>query len=618
MCGLFAIFLKRPLAAEDIAVGRRATLALAHRGPDGAGEWIDAENGVFIGHRRLTIVDLSDASAQPMRRGDWVLASNGEIYGYQALRERLQALGLDFRTTGDTEVLLNAWRHWGEACLDELDGMFAFVIWDGERAHAATDPFGEKPLYYAETDDGVYFSSEIGPLVDALGLAPELGSDALMAFLAIGTIPAPDTAYPTVRRAPAASLLRVEGGRVTAERQYWTPPWGEPGRGPVAPLSEPAIDRLEEVLTTSLEDRFQADVPVCAFLSSGVDSTLVAALATRRLGREVPCLTVAFRQGRAVDEAPAAAAIAGYLKQPHQVLESGTVTDNVVGDLFSLFGQPNDNLTVLSVREMSRLARRQYKVALTGLGGDELFFGYRKHHQMYRLRPYLGLPEGLRVWGGRAAHRFRGLHPRLGQVADLVGLSDDERYAAQKTQGIVHWLRELPGWNDWARRHFSAPDTAIELLGPRYDVARTMPDSLLTAQDLASMRESLELRCPFLNRKLMGAVAEHDPRAFLAFGRKSVLYRMLYRHVPKTLLHESKFGFTYPSDRFLAAFGDRRPELPGLAPALIDKAWRRRTEGDNWRRISIRMALASTFLADRSEARRSDPVIEEAAAAQMR
>jgi asparagine synthase (glutamine-hydrolysing) len=182
MCGIFGLFLNRPLTEADVALGRAGTVALTHRGPDGEGEWIDGERGVFLGHRRLSIIDLTEASAQPMERGGSVIAYNGEIYNFRDLRSELEGKGVDFRSSGDAEVLLQAWREWGERALDRFDGMFAFSIWDGEKAHFAVDPFGEKPLFWAETTDGVYVSSELKPLVDLLDLKPSI-SDELAAAL---------------------------------------------------------------------------------------------------------------------------------------------------------------------------------------------------------------------------------------------------------------------------------------------------------------------------------------------------------------------------------------------------------------------------------------------------
>ena len=555
---------------------------------------MDGDRGVYLGHRRLAILDLTDASAQPMTRDGVALTYNGEIYNHQDLRNRLRGAGVTFRSTGDVEVVLEAWRTWHEEMLEHLDGMFAFAVWDGHRAIAATDPFGEKPLYFTETRDGVYLCSELGPLVGCLKPPPRLEGANLVALLTVGCIPAPETAFAGVKRCTPGTKIIVRAGKVESVRRYWSPPIGTPGRRAPQPLGEVDLDRIEDVLADSIRTRLHADVPVCAFLSSGVDSSLIVALA-KRLGRDVPCITVAFSQGRSVDESLAAGAIARHLGLPHEVLAGGNPEADAANSVLSLFGQPNDNLTALSVRDMSRLARARFKVALTGLGGDELFYGYRKHLLVWRLRRLLESPESLRLAAGAVAHRLRAASGKFGAFADLVGVRGWELVAAHKTIGILTWLRELPGWAEWAQSHFAASRTPVILRVPEYDVSQTMPDSLLPAQDLGSMAESLELRSPFLNRRLADQMAQFDPRSLLGFGRKSVLYRLLERHVPAALTLQRKVGFIFPHDRFLAAMPKSVPVVPGVEPSMVRTAWRRRGRGGGWLRLSVRLALAAAF-----------------------
>ncbi|MBT5666020.1 MAG: asparagine synthetase B, partial [Rhodospirillaceae bacterium] len=326
MCGIFGLLFNRPLTAADIALGRAGTAALAHRGPDGDGEWMDADKGVFFGHRRLSIIDLGDGGSQPMHRDNSVLTYNGELYNYRALRTALAQEGVRCSSQSDTEVLLRALTQWGEGAFDRFDGMFALALWDGRHATLAVDPFGEKPLYYAATPDGVYFSSEIAPLANLLALKPHFDDEAWATYLSLGYIPAPKTAYPDIRRLEPASVMRVEGGALGLATRYWSPPWrnldGSPPTGPVRPIPDSGVDALRDALLESLEGRLIADVPIALFLSAGVDSALVAALCRQGLGRTLNCLTVAFPDGDIVDECDAAAAIAAHLGLPHEVLDN--------------------------------------------------------------------------------------------------------------------------------------------------------------------------------------------------------------------------------------------------------------------------------------------------------
>ena len=254
MCGVFCLFLNRPLADSDIALGRAGTTALAHRGPDGEGEWTDRKDGVFLGHRRLAIIDPSPASDQPMQRDGNVITYNGEIYNFRQLRQTLQAKGIRFQTNGDVEVIFRAWQTWLDEMFCRLDGIFAFAFWDGHRGVVATDAFGEKPLFYAETDDGLYFSSEIRPLAQLLGLPPSMDEVTLAAYLALGFIPPPRTAFEKIRRVSAAKRLIIEHGKIVDEKTYWQPPISEIGRGPMEPLSSAHLDAVATALNIRPRD----------------------------------------------------------------------------------------------------------------------------------------------------------------------------------------------------------------------------------------------------------------------------------------------------------------------------------------------------------------------------
>ena len=594
MCGVFALFYRRPLNDDDLALARAGTQALRHRGPDSAGEWFDRERGVFLGHRRLKIIDLTEASHQPMRHDDVVLSYNGEIYNFRDLRRRLEERGVRFRSTGDTEVLLRAWQAFGPSALDLLDGMFAFALWDGDTGWLAIDPFGEKQLYVAETGDGVIVSSELTPLAQALGARPALTTQHLVSLLALGFIAAPQTAYPGIGRLTPATVAMVRNGGIVDTRRYWRPAYGTPGRGRVRPLNDRELDNLNRRLVESVAGRLEADVPGCVFLSSGVDSTLVAAIAARELDHRLDAVTVSFPDGGTHDEAPAAAAIAAELGMPHAIVANdadGLAVE--ADDLFDLFGQPNDNVTVDSVRQMARTAKaRGYKVGLTGMGGDELFLGYLKHSFFYRNRRIYRLPEKLRLAIGSLLRPTRNFHSRFQAFCAVAAVTDSERYFAVKNLPAGAVLRDLPGYAEWTRSLFPNDGPAIEQAVPLFDLGHVMPNSQLPAYDLGSMRASVEFRTPFLNRTLQETIAEFDPRAFLAFGQKSVMRRILARYLPDGLTYPRKRGFVYPVDGVLAPLGDRAPDVDGLPAETIHRIWARRRQA-GWKRLAMRVWLAS-------------------------
>ncbi len=596
MCGVFALFLNRPLRDADLALGRAGTSALRHRGPDHGGEWYDRERGVYLGHRRLSIIDLHAASNQPMERDDIVLTYNGEIYNYAAVRKDLAARGAMFASNGDTEVLLRSWQRDGQACLSKLDGMFAFALWDGQDGWLVTDRFGEKQLFVAVTADGVYVSSELTPLVTLLRPENRIEQKALAAYMALGYIPAPATAYPAITRLTPASVVRISAGRVCEQQCYWQPSIPAIGSGPVKPLSEQDLDRLTDLLIESVKGRLEADVPTCLFLSGGVDSALVAAIAARELGCDLPCVTVSFPRGRIHNEGPFAKAIADELGLPHRMVESSEDPRDVNASvLFDLFGQLNENVTTMSAYQMAAAAAKDgFRVGLMGMGGDELFFGYQKHEFFYRNRWLFELPQTVRLTIAALVKPFEASFGKFRTYRTVFGVPDYERYLAVKNLPAIAALRMLPGFRDWAQSYYPDDSTAIAAAVAHLDVRDTMVNSQLPASDLGGMRASHEIRTPYLNYRLQEAVAEMDMRSFLAFGQKSVLRRMLRRYLPDELVDQPKRGFKFPIDRFLGQFGDVRPEIDALPTEAAAEIWRHRHE-PGWQRLAVRMALLGAY-----------------------
>ncbi len=478
-----------------------------------------------------------------------------------------------------------------------LDGMFASVVWTGECAYLAVDHFGEKPLYYAETEDGVYVSSELPPLVRLLGLTPSLSPEALAAYLSLGYVPPPETAFLSVHRMPAATIAEIRGGTVAKTCTYWTPPLGTPGRGRPRPLGEDDLTRLQEALSESLQGRLIADVPLCIFLSAGIDSALVAAMAQRDFDSELECVSVSFPDDGGDDEAPMAAETARFLGLAHRVVRAAPRSrGGDVEQLIELFGQPCDAATALSIRQMTGAVSGLFKVGLTGSGGDEVSFGYGKHSHFYRRRYLYNLPQPLRLAIGGLAGRLRGLSHSAGRIADVVGVRDEERYLAQKNDPAIAWLRGLPGFPEWCRDDLTDGGERLEFAVMRYELSDVMPGLRLASMDLGSMSSSVELRTPFLSRRLVETVAEFDPRAFVAFGQKSVLRRLLRRYLPDHLVDRPKRGFIFPQERLLEAHRDAPPPVPLLEASAAAEVWRRLGEGGGWQRIAVRMVVLSAFL----------------------
>jgi asparagine synthase (glutamine-hydrolysing) len=595
MCGIFSLFYRRPLTDDDIELGRRGTEAISYRGPDASGEWVDRENGVYLGHRRLSIIDLSHDSDQPMVQRNLVLSYNGEIYNYRELRNRLIGLGDTFRTSGDTEVLLTAWSRWQDEALQKCDGMFGFSLWDGETGLLAVDRFGEKRLFYAETDDGLVVCSELGVLARVLGAAKDLSASQTAAFLSLGYLPAPATAYPSIHHVMPASLLRIRNGQIVSNKRYWQIPYGTPGRGPVKELTTTEIDKLQTAFVESVESRLEADAPTCLFLSAGVDSCLVAAVAAKELNRSLDCFTVSFPIGDTHDEASAAAETAKYLGLPHQTLESQDDPTDISVDYFlDLHGQPCDDLTLASLHQMAKAASaRNYKVALTGVGGDEIVFGYNKHVHFFKHRHYYNLPQSMRRLAGWALQPLTPFWSRAATFCDLVAVADHDRYVAQKNFPTLPGLHQLPGFEAWIRDAFPDQAKGIEYQVPEFEMEDVLPNHRLLSGDLGSMRASLETRTPFLNPRLLEVIAEFDPRSLLKYGQKTALRRVLKRYLPDNMVERPKQGFVFPADQFLRHYA--KPVVSGLVPnQLGNQIWDQRQQR-GWRSLAVRLVVLDEF-----------------------
>lgn len=592
MCGIYGFWKNSPLTEHDIQHGRVAIQDLKHRGPDNQSDWYDTPTGIFLAHARLSILDLSDHSNQPMQRDGTVLTYNGEIYNYKEIANTLRTHGIEIATQGDTEVLLQAWRYWGDKCLDHFDGMFAFALYHQNTLHLCTDPFGEKPIYWIQTETGFYFASEPAPLVKQLDLKPEFSAEDIASFLCLGFLTAPNTGYHGLNRLPPGTHLTYIPETGIHTHQYWAPtPPHVASQNPTA-LSEQDLDTITDALIQSLSVRLRSDVPLGVFLSSGVDSALVAALSAKELNQNTQTFTVKFSSKEVVDESEAASEIAKHLNLPHKVIDSKTDPQNASPEhFFNLYGEANDNLTVLSAHQMSVAATEHLKVALSGLGGDEMFYGYNKYQMLYKWRRWLSLNRILRTTIASSVSSF---FPRKWQqLTNLLSAPENCDFIAAKNTNICRTLWELPDVLTFAKRTFPS-ETAITVMCRHHDLTHTMPSTFIPSIERASMRASLEVRTPFLNRHLYETVQEFDPAAFLAFGQKSVLRRILARYLPTQLLERKKHGFNHPTGHFLNHFAQSPPTVPNLEPYFTNRIWSQRLNKD-WQTLALRLVVLDHF-----------------------
>ena len=591
MCGIFGFSLVRELNASDVDVGIKQLDSVSHRGPDGQGQAVFHEKGVFIGHCRLAILDTSERASQPMSRDRFTLAHNGEIYNFVELREILERKGFKFTTDSDTEVLINAWRKDGSDCLEELDGMFAFALFDGEVTNLVTDPFGEKPLYVIQQDDGVYYASEPAALIELLGLRFDPTEFELAAFLTLGFIPAPGTGFKKLQRVEPGSHIVINKGKITSATRYWTPVEPVLPGGKLKPASESQIDAIAESLIKSLKVRLRSDVPMSIFLSSGVDSALIAAIAAKEFNTDIPAITVGFAATSVHDESEGATAIANYLGLNHEVIQGDSTGGTEALDLLiALYGCANDNTTAIPSFDMASADRSSATVALSGIGGDELFYGYNKYQFFYDHSRILSLPRSLRAmarWLSKINHHATAF--------DSLRRSRQWTYANYKNVGIWDLLERISGVEKWGDEFFRAYNQPQYVAARHFDLTQVLPGSYIPAIELSSMRVALEVRTPFLNRNLLATVDELDPRSVVGFGQKSIARRILSRYVPDHLIPQGKRGFIFPLDQIIqsqTAF----PKVPGVKGDVVADSMDRRQQGRG-RELFLRMMVLDRLTA---------------------
>ena len=580
MCGLVALFAYRPGAApQSEAEAIRLRDSMVRRGPDDAGVWRSGDGRVALGSRRLAIIDLSPAGHQPMGLPDGSvrIAFNGEIYNYRALRRALEQQGRVFRGGSDTEVLLHAYDAYGPAMVERLRGMFAFALWDQKRGGMllARDPFGIKPLYYADDGERVVAASQVKSVLLAEGVDRTLSPAGQVSFLLWGTVSDPFTLFRGVRALPAGTTLWIDDSGVGTPRPYWRV--GDVLREaacrrasmPASALTPTAMrESLREALTESIRYHMIADVPAAAFLSGGLDSaTLVGLAAESGLG-ELRTLSVGFDElrGTAADETPYAAETAGLFGTRHFTAWIGA--DQFARERAALL-QAMDQPTVDGVNTyfVSRMAAEQgLKVALSGLGGDELFGGYPSFRQL----PVVARLLGPFAWTPRLGPVFRRVtapllkHFTSTKYASLLeyGTSISDAYLLRRGLYMPWELPALIGL-DAAREGWEELAPRARLLGSAAGLADRrsqvialetsfyMRHQLLRDSDWAGMAHSVEIRVPFVDAELLGQIAP------LLMGRrpltKADMVATLRHSLPETVLRRPKTGFTVPMRAWLAA-----------------------------------------------------------------
>lgn len=559
MCGIIGVCTRDDRASSWPLAAMRD--AMIHRGPDDQGmAWVHQDR-VGLAQRRLAIIDLSDAGRQPMVDGEgrFSIVFNGEIYNYRELRSRLQSLGHQFRTGSDTEVILEAYRAWGEDCVKELNGMFAFCMWDRrrQRLFLARDRAGEKPLFYYSSADQFLFSSELKSLMAAPGFPRRLNHDALDYYLAFGYVPGSLCILEGVKKLPQGHAMtydvRTGGLRVW---QYWRLPDPQPRSAPVEEL----VDELDSLLEDSVRRQLTADVPVGVLLSGGLDSSLVTAMAARVSSKPVTTFTVAFPGHGSYNEGPFARQVASHFGTEHIELVGQAQSVELLPQLAEQFDEPMADSSMLPTYLVSQMIRRHATVALGGDGGDELFGGYTQHswiQQLERRRRFLPrmVRDLLRPPTARLLPTgMRGRNYVLALLQDLPGslaqfnLYFDEEFRRRLLAPLNQRLSRPALFAEQYKMDLASRFETTVLKATGVDFMTYLVDDILVKVDRASMLASLEVRAPWLDYRIIEFAFRDVPDHLKATAneRKILTRKLAERLLPAGLDLRRKQGFSLP------------------------------------------------------------------------
>ena len=586
MCG-FAGFHGMPNVSKTMVITalERMGEAIRHRGPDDAGIWQEKELQAGLVHRRLSVLDLSLSGHQPMISTSerYVIAFNGEIYNHKALRTDLEQLGVEFRGHSDTEVLLSAFDAWGfESTLNCCNGMFALALWDNKtrKLYLARDRLGEKPLYYSRLGQTTLFSSELKALHEWPGFAGQVDPCALNLFLRLGYVPGELSIFQDTRKVPPGAYVILDETGISEPVKYWdlkdiiAYTWTSPFQG----SEQEALAELDAILRDAVSVRMGADVSLGAFLSGGVDSTLVTALMQVQSDRPISTFTVGFHEPR-FNEASHAKSVAAHLGTCHtELCLDCSVALDTVSFLPELFDEPFADESQIPTYLVAQMARNHVKVALSGDGGDEVFAGYNRYivgRHLWRQvswLPYMirGNLAALSEWGSRSfgGKLLDGVNALLSTKVTRQQFDKIMRLVGARDSKDVYW-RLISTWlmpplssnilssvsvseEAW-REHLNShglSDIAEMMMAA--DLLSYLPDDILVKLDRASMGVGLEGRIPLLDHRVVEFGWSLPLDMKLRDGRgKWLLRQLLYRYVPQELVDRPKMGFSVPLAEWL-------------------------------------------------------------------
>lgn len=569
MCGI-AGFIDRHRDNGDQLIDAMCKI-IRHRGPDDQGTWVgkNGDDGVALGMRRLSIIDVSGGH-QPIfnEDGSIVTVFNGEIYNYRELRQTLQECGHTFQTNSDTEAIVHAYEEFGDDCVTHLRGMFAFALWDRKRQRllAARDRFGKKPLNYYWDGQRLFFASEIKAILQA-GIPREVNRIALDEYLVYGCVPAPHTLFKNVMKLPPAHIFIYEHGEIST-RRYWNLPFEPTCQDDEAT----AIERTKALLEESVRIRLMSEVPLGAFLSGGVDSSVVVGLMSKSMSQPVKTFSIGFEEEE-FTELPYAQRVAKHFGTDHHEFLVKSDLISILPQLVWEYDEPFSDSSMLPTYYVSKLAREHVSVVLTGDGGDEIFGGYDHYEREYNIscippiiRYLLAYASLLIPNGMRGKKRFGNMHQDLAtRCARILSHFPSNSRPSMYTQDYFASVRDYDPYMQYINlfREVSHLDILTQL--QYVDVGCYLPDDILVKVDKASMFNSLEARCPLLDHQLAEYVTSLQPSLRIHNGTLKYLLKQVAKDLlPAEILSRPKRGFGVPIKHWF------RGDLTDYAHDLLD------------------------------------------------
>tara|TARA_B100000989_G_scaffold297146_1_gene282069 strand:+ start:5277 stop:7040 length:1764 start_codon:yes stop_codon:yes gene_type:complete len=583
MCGVFGFKLKRQLNDDDLNKSLKHLNLLKNRGPDNQGYYIDKKNGVFLGHTRLSIIDLGEQSNQPFIKGDSIIVYNGEVYNYKELKDDLNKV--NFNTNSDTEILLSLWQKYKLNGLRKIDGMFAFAIYENKEIYIGTDYFGEKPIYYLNDDNGFYFSSEPRVLIEFLNLNVSLEQNEFEEFLSLGFIMSPGTGFAKLKVLEQNSLFKIDqNNKIETSKIYLINEVSDENKKTT--LNQQDYNDFKDIFLRSLRRRLNSDVPLGLLLSSGLDSSLVASAMVREFNLKPLTFTASFEDG--VDEAPEVGRLTDYLGLDN-IKISSTSNDtwkDIDKKTIDLYTVLNDNISGVYTKQICNVAKKYIKVGLTGIGGDELFYGYNNYDFVNKYSALYSYSKLIKKLSNKLGKFIK--IKRLKDLNSLIFPDNYHNYIASKNKLIGNLI-----YNKYLSLNNDPEIMERKMVNyiRKFDLKHSLFSSYLVSADRGSMSKSLELRTPFLSVELLNFSNKFHNKVF-ANNKKLFIKKLLKEYLPDEYINKKKIGFNFPLKRFLK---NKKINFRNNLPKVFINELNNNIEKKHYDKIAFRLLMLEKF-----------------------